>query len=711
MADDQLGSLCRRCQGIDLDRLFQPLLADDEEPFVVLDRIPEWTSASCPLCNFLLDMIPVEERDTCDALSILRITQYLRTGSTNATPLDAPTTTARTTLRIHTRMDRNSSRTSSYKLGLYERPFVNYSKAPETPVLVNQHKVDYSALREWHDRVQKIQREKMETFPVSVIDCQTRKIVPVNGPCDYIALSYVWGPTVAEPSQGSSLPARLPRTVEDAMIVVRELGLRYLWVDRYCLDQSKAAEFQTQLNQMADIYRHALMTIIGAAGSDADYGLPGVSSRARIKQPRVKIGDYTLWSSMSDPREVVKRSVWMTRAWTFQEGVFSWNWLAFTDEQVFFQRSNKEWANLERWWKVSCEMFPRGGLGADANCPLLRMFDNIWNNEGAIHSTLPMYTQRSLTYQSDALNGSLGLINRCGKGPYPLNHYFGTPILGPLINHRKAFGRDSSRTWSLTEAFLVSLCWRSLQPGQRRPGFPSWSWTGWQTDYSPPEMSILHLGLFMKSLIEVKLQVQMNRGLADWEGMCTGRDWDTYEDWSSIPQELYIQAPTIPLTVQGDPRALQHTFQGHAADQVPMRWCAVLSDDECDVFVEIRLVDKRVDSMVQNSGTALLKAIILRQIDPQRAIAENYSWHENVIWFFAILVHEDKDGATRVGSLELRRDNYFVSWKTDVSHSAAEENKVWINSEQKDYVDCSECRMAALERLQRGKTREVIKVL
>ncbi|KAH7121657.1 heterokaryon incompatibility protein-domain-containing protein [Dactylonectria macrodidyma] len=710
MAEGQVDNLCKRCQGINLDHLFEPLLADDSEPFLVLDRIPEWAGASCPLCTFLLDMIPAERRDTCEALHILRKTRYLRNGSTNATPLEAPQTTARTTLDIQARMAGNSFETPP-ETGLYYGSFVNFSKAPETPVLVNHRKVDYTALREWYDRVRTIRRETMDTFPVSMIDCHARKIVPVNAPCDYIALSYVWGPTSAEPSQGNSLPTYLPRTVEDAITVVRELGLRYLWVDRYCLDQSKKAEFQTQLNQMADIYRHALMTIIGAAGSDADYGLPGVSSRTRIKQPRVKIGDYVLWSSMNDPRKVVQKSAWMTRAWTFQEGVFSWNWLAFTDEQVFFQRSNKEWANLERWWMVSCEMFPRGGLGADANCPLLRMFDNIWNNEGAIHHTLPMYTLRSLTYQSDALNGSLGLINRCGKGPYPLNHYFGTPILGPLVNHRKAFGRDSSRTWSLTEAFLVSLCWRSLQPGPRRPGFPSWSWTGWQTDYNPPEMVILHLGLFEKSLFDVKLQVQTTQGLVNWESMCNGRDWETYQDWSSIPQELYIQAPTVSLTVQRDPREFQKSFQGHAADQLPMRWCALLSDDECNALVEVRLVDEKVDAEIQRSGTVSLKAIVLRQVDPKRAVAEGFSYQENGVWFFAILVHEGEDGATRVGSLELRRDNYFVSWKNDVSHSDADEGKVWVNYEQKDYVDCAECRTAALENLGRGKKEVMIKVL
>ncbi|KAL6405195.1 2-polyprenyl-6-methoxyphenol hydroxylase [Ilyonectria robusta] len=697
MVEDQRDKLCARCRGIDFDHLFRDL-ADREllekDPAFVIDNPQECKSSSCPLCHFLMEMVPDGERDTCDSVSIFRACHTSRNGSTNRTPLDAPAMSERTALEVRTR-------TSEDELRLTIGTFVNYSKEPEAPVLIDHAKVSYEPLRTWCKVVQEIPRATMDVLPVSVIDCHKREIVPVRGPCDYVALSYVWGPTVSQgdATKGNSLPSHLPRTVEDAITVVRELGLRYLWVDRYCLDQSNKSEFQTQLNQMADIYRHALVTIIGAAGSDADYGLPGVSSRPRTKQPRVKIGDYTLWSSMNDPRKLVKESPWMTRAWTYQEGVFSWNWIAFTDEQVFFQRSNKEWANLERWWKVSCEMFPHGGLGADANCPLLQMYDNVWKNEGALHHLLKFYTARSLTYQSDILNGALGLLKRCENGPYRMNHYFGTPILGPLINHRKASGRDPSRSWTLTEAFLVNLCWRTPAAGPRRPGFPSWSWTGWQTVYQTPGQSLVYLGLSMNSVTDVKLSVQTSQGLVDWEAMCNNKNWDVYEDLGSLSQELYIGAPTIALKVCKDPRVSNGAMSGHAADPSPMRWCAIFSDEECDALIEVNLVDVAVESALLKSGTIPLKGILLRQVDPQQLMAKDYEWHANYIWAFALVVLESQDGATRVGSLELRPDNYFVCWKQDVHHSSAKPDKTWIQGDLKDYMDCTECRMKALEKL------------
>ncbi|KAB8217132.1 heterokaryon incompatibility protein-domain-containing protein [Aspergillus novoparasiticus] len=703
MASEEQPTLCSRCKTISLDDLFQEVTGSElvePNPSLVLDRTPEWASSACSLCNFFLDMVPHEERDTCQTISIYRAWLSSRNGSTDHMPLNAQYIAPRTALLVQTHRDRPT---------VSELPFVNYSKAPDTPVLINHEKVRYGTLRKWYNLIQKIPREEIDVLPVSVIDCHKREIVPVCGPCDYVALSYVWGQTAAqEAPKGDSLPRHLPCIVEDAMTVVRELGLQYLWVDRYCLDQSNKAEFQAQLNQMADIYRHALITIIGAAGSDGDYGLPGVSSRPRIKQPHVKIGDYTLWSSMTDPRKLVLESAWMTRAWTYQEGVFSWNWIAFTDEQVFFQRSNIERTNMERWWKTSCELFPNGGLGADANCPLLNMYDKVWQNEGAIHQLLAQYTTRKLTYQSDALNGILGLLKRCGNGPYRMNHYFGIPILGPLVIHRKAMGRDPMRSWPLTEAFLVNLCWKARGTGPRRVEFPSWSWAGWQAVYEGSAQPLAHIGLTGRSLTKVKLSVKVKDALVDWEAMCNMISWDLYGDLKSLPRELYIQAPTVPLTVCRGVKGTGDNLASHAAHLAPMSWCAVLNDNECEILIEVNLVDEEVASTLQVKDSLLLKGIILRQLDPHAA--QEYSFYDNNVWAFALVVLEGQSGATRVGSLELRPDNYLVRWRYNVDHSSAKNEKCWVHGLIKEYVDCGECRSKALKRLVSGQKDELIKL-
>lgn len=64
-----------------------------------------------------------------------------------------------------------------------------------------------------------------------VIDCQagcsTPSIILAHGSCQYVALSYVWGGP-AHVADDEVAPV-----IKDAMKVTLELGLRFLWVDRY----------------------------------------------------------------------------------------------------------------------------------------------------------------------------------------------------------------------------------------------------------------------------------------------------------------------------------------------------------------------------------------------------------------------------------------------------------------------------------------------
>ncbi|KFZ03890.1 hypothetical protein V502_10573 [Pseudogymnoascus sp. VKM F-4520 (FW-2644)] len=710
MEIDRQGDLCKRCRNIDLNALLQENVDDEtlSQPVLYhpLSPISVKSNSSCPLCEFFLSMLKDEERAGTDAVYLF--TKSRARPATEETMNDIYGRGLQRCLFVLTSPEWHES----------ERPRVNYSKLPDMPVLIDHERVDYEPLRGWCKKIKALENARTnklkglkgadgEALPVNVIDCHTREIVPVQAPCEYFTLSYVWGAATVAPESpsGSSLPSRLPTTVEDAITVVKQLGYRYLWVDRYCLDQSDKAEFQTQLNQMSDIYRNGVVGIIGAAGEDADYGLPGVSTRARTRQPRLKIGNYVLWSNMTDPRTVVQRSKWMTRAWTYQEGIFTANWLAFTDEQVFFQRSdNTEMANRERWWKVSCEMFPNGGMGPDANCPLLRMSDNnMWSSAGYIHLKLETYTSRSISYPSDAVNGMLGLLNRCGKGPYPMNNYFGVPILGPILNHRISMARDTERSWTLTEAFMVSLCWTSNNTGLRRLEFPSWSWAGWKTTYARPSHGIICEGLTFESDSDFKLSVQTKQGLVDWEVMCYAKSWALHEDISLLPRELYIEAPTIPLTICQDPRRMASDWAsattGHAASLQSMGWCAMFSDADCDVLVEVDLVDAETVSKITTSGSMSLKGIFLQQVTIEEGKGA----------IFALIVLETNEVATRVGSLTLGR-NYFVRWKTDVQHHNVQVIQERGALEPISYARCLECRQRAFQSVTTNRKKVVTRV-
>ncbi|KAF1983083.1 HET-domain-containing protein, partial [Aulographum hederae CBS 113979] len=173
-----------------------------------------------------------------------------------------------------------------------------------------------------------------------LIDCETRMLAKSRGDEAYTALSYVWGnpaPKASESAIGKQLPSQLPQTIEDAMTVTRKLDLQYIWIDRYCILQTANPHKSEQLRQMDKVYHNACITLVAAVGTDPSHGLPGVGPVPRVPQPSVKVADYLLASSMSNPKLLIRRSPWMTRAWTYQEAICSRRLLAFTEQQVYYE--------------------------------------------------------------------------------------------------------------------------------------------------------------------------------------------------------------------------------------------------------------------------------------------------------------------------------------------------------------------------------------
>jgi hypothetical protein len=59
---------------------------------------------------------------------------------------------------------------------------------------------------------------------------------------------------------------RLPRTIQDAIDLVKALEYRFLWVDALCIVQNGQMDMQSRVDQMNLIYERAVMTIAAAVG-------------------------------------------------------------------------------------------------------------------------------------------------------------------------------------------------------------------------------------------------------------------------------------------------------------------------------------------------------------------------------------------------------------------------------------------------------------
>jgi hypothetical protein len=89
----------------------------------------------------------------------------------------------------------------------------------------------------------------------------------------YAALSHMWG----DPSQLPPLRTilskyedmkigvsmwELSKNFSDAVIVTRQLGLRYIWIDSLCIIQDSPTDWQKEAIMMHKVYRHAEVTIV-----------------------------------------------------------------------------------------------------------------------------------------------------------------------------------------------------------------------------------------------------------------------------------------------------------------------------------------------------------------------------------------------------------------------------------------------------------------
>jgi hypothetical protein len=337
-------------------------------------------------------------------------------------------------------------------------------------------------------------------YPVRarVIDCNDRAVVPLSTDMQYIALSYVWGPQPQVPPQNPvptgkdmkdrvttqwSLPEHLARTIEDSIAVVKGLGLQYLWVDRYCIQQVHATDKEFQIRQMAKIYGAASATIC-ALGAHDDCGLHGVSLPRKPnyffdnnEHKVVKVADA------QRIKTYLKNSVWHERGWTYQEIFLSRRALFFTKEETFM---------------VCKEMCASEGLSvppSDEHSKEVRIEPDrlFWatSRYGPKSEVIPIfekqvqeYQSRTLRFRSDMLFAFEGMLS-----VQELSTIMGVPVMkipperydsGSLIRYGFAYG----------------LAWQHTARGgiNHRPGcddnrcsdlgcednyiaeFPSWSW-------------------------------------------------------------------------------------------------------------------------------------------------------------------------------------------------------------------------------------------
>ncbi|KAI0180532.1 heterokaryon incompatibility protein-domain-containing protein [Hypoxylon sp. FL1284] len=334
---------------------------------------------------------------------------------------------------------------------------------------IDSAKIDINLLRSWiracHDQHgEECNSIEPEYIPsLRVIDVHTGIIERASPECKFVTLSYVWGSSQppekkSQEDQDPGVLKTAPQTIRDVAWLTRELGYRYLWIDRYCIPQDDPKAKHDQIQTMDLIYQQSELTIIAAAGEGPEFGLPGVGSRAREVQASVQVGRHTYLVTADQMCDSFVDSKWRTRGWTYQEAICARKCIVFTAKEMYFQCKS----TICR--ETVCRPEKRDIFGTNLDGGPTTIWDHIRE-----------YSRRQLSFDSDSLNGILGIFRQHRMSTNPVYHYWGIPF-------------SVSTHGSAEESFLTNLCWNIFTYDvevHRREDFPSWSWTGWKATVTP----------------------------------------------------------------------------------------------------------------------------------------------------------------------------------------------------------------------------------
>lgn len=297
----------------------------------------------------------------------------------------------------------------------------------------------------------------------------------------YIALSHCWGggeqqlttttttATLDERKAGIEF-ASLPKTFQDAVRIVRRLGIRYLWIDSFCIIQDSSEDWQAESSRMATVYRNSWVTLSATRSTSSTSGCLNTNQSITLQHPPEEDDDdplavlfpdatklrqnlrlYLCFSithpdfglylhvSITDPEYAKtarftgnKNLPLLNRAWAFQERLLAPRVLHFGPQELFWECTqgldcecgDVKWARgkdmggyMNR--NTALELPPKISHYAALHVGGAKSsFDDTKRKTKLLARWADMvqeYTQRNLSFASDRLPAMAGLAGEMGE--------------------------------------------------------------------------------------------------------------------------------------------------------------------------------------------------------------------------------------------------------------------------------------------------------
>lgn len=332
-------------------------------------------------------------------------------------------------------------------------------------------------------------------LPTRLIDCSNPEMPRVittakamsSESTPYATLSYVWGEDQPYRTTVDNIelyhsaidPHTIPRTIRDAIAVTSSLGLRYLWVDSFCIMQDSDEDKDREIKKMRLYYSNTYITIVAAntkcvSSCFLRYVARRSNSTVNLPFPisPTAVGTMSLVVNPGMPDRSQYSAV-DSRAWCLEERILSPRRLIFSEHALRYECQmmccdiNGSSVGLENDGSVSEHLqlpqLPIGYETTDVVAPT-----SLWFH------LLSEYTGRELTKEKDRLVAFAGVAE----------HF-------ELV--WKEYGVDAQYVaglWTHQLNTLEALLWQVTSDANPLPESyraPSWSWAavhGRVTTYS-----------------------------------------------------------------------------------------------------------------------------------------------------------------------------------------------------------------------------------
>jgi hypothetical protein len=257
--------------------------------------------------------------------------------------------------------------------------------------------------------------------PVRLIDTHGKKF-------QYAALSHCWGssqPLVATKANWAKLIVNIsfdaiPPLFQDAIIITRQLGLRYLWIDSLCIIQDSVRDWETESSKMGSIYQNSYITIAATQSGNSSarclierrkpvkISYHNTSGKEFSLRARRILDHHPSHAPGGGPAKPVGPLT--SRAWALQEHVLSTRILHYTATELLFECKTS----------YRCECMPE--RKAYPTTPSLipkavasRKTDAVWQ---AWQRIIEHYTARELTVATDKFPAISGIASKIRKATH-----------------------------------------------------------------------------------------------------------------------------------------------------------------------------------------------------------------------------------------------------------------------------------------------------